>query len=54
MKSFISHIIYAILAFIEGCVVLLTLGYYTPPLTINYLCWNGKRKAMKRKMENVK
>lgn len=54
MKSFIDHTVYAIINFLEACVVMLTLGYYNPDWTVSFLCWNGKRKAMKRKMENLK
>lgn len=48
METFIEHLTYAVLTFFEGCVVLLTLGYYTPNWTTSYLSYIGKRNVMQR------
>jgi len=43
--TFLEHAGYAVVNFAEASVSLITLGYYTPAWTLEYLCWNGKRKA---------
>lgn len=54
MKRLVGNTAYAVINFLEASVALLTLGYYTPTWTLDYLCWKGKKKAMKKKMENLK